>query len=150
MEDGVDSGVGLIIAEDMNSRKRRENGITECEKSEDSVMDTEGRRLLSFYDRMGLVIMNGRTTGDGKEKINFVGEDCMVVVIHFIICMENEEQMVKNLEVVTRVESDHLLVTFKISGAEERRENGGDRGEKAKKRGRWCGRMKGRRSTGGK
>lgn len=126
VENGIEQGAGIIIVGDLNARIGRKSGIVECEKSggiawlrnsEDNVVNTEGRKLLNFCDKLGLAIMNGRTKGDEMGRVTYVGGGGGSSVLDLVIWLEDEDEgLLQSLEVIPRVESDHLPVALAVQG----------------------------------
>ena len=83
-------------------------------KSEDKVVNDEGKKLINFCTEMGLKIRNGDTNGDWDGKLTFIGEGG-ASVLDLVLEIESEgESIVENLTIKERIESDHLPVLFKI------------------------------------
>ena len=102
-------------------------------KSQDTVVNSEGRKLLKFGDSFGLAVLNGRTKGDEEGKLTFVSGGGGCSVLDLIIRLEDEEEdVMARLEVITRTESDHLPVSFHLRGA---RAQTAKRGKKKIKKG---------------
>ena len=123
VEEGVEEGVAIVIAGDFNARIGAEQGIVESEdevgglgerRSQDAVVNAEGRKLLSFCERLGLAVLNGRTKGDEMGNLTFIEGGSGSSVLDLVLKLEDEEEIVEKLEVLPRVESDHLPVTFDI------------------------------------
>ena len=82
LKEGVEEGMAIVIAGDLNATIGVEQGMVESEdevgglgerRSQDAVVNAEGRKLLGFCERLGLTVLNGRTKGDEMGNLTFVG-----------------------------------------------------------------------------
>lgn len=142
VEDGVSVGASVLIVGDFNSRIGREQAIVECEheggdwgprQSEDAMCNAEGRKLLSLCEELGLAVLNGRCKGDLEGKITYIGANGSSV-LDLIISVDNGENIVESIEVVPRIESDHLPVVFNLLQNNEDANNGARENSKVNSR----------------
>lgn len=116
----------VLLCGDMNSRVGEEQVCNEStdegmyqkfRNSEDKVINESGKKLLKLSEDIGLILLNGRANGDENGKITYIGGNYMftgsVIDLVFLVDRENLE-IIKKLEIVPRIESDHLPVTFHI------------------------------------
>ncbi|KAK0079746.1 hypothetical protein PV326_008570, partial [Microctonus aethiopoides] len=93
--------------------------------------------------KLGLTVRNGRTKGDREGKITYVGGGDTYKGSVLDIVMEvdrGDEEAVEKLEVITRVESDHLPVTFEVKRREKRKKEHTERkgkGEDGRRKIKW-------------
>ena len=128
VEEGMTKGAGLMILGDLNARIGEEQGRVEWEeaatrwgtrKSTDKTVNREGRKLLKFCETMGLIVLNGRIKGDDEGNMTYVGGGGNSVLDLVIEMEDEEEDRVKEIRVVPRIESDHLPVVVKLRGMNE-------------------------------
>ena len=91
--------------------------------SQDGLVNAEGRKLLNFYEKMGLTVFNGRTNGDEMGNMTFVGGRGSSV-FDLVLKLEDEEEKIGKIEVIPRVESDRLPLAFEIYIREAREGRG--------------------------
>lgn len=117
----------IFICGDLNSRIGEEQVFNEKDdrdigrylrKSEDKVLNDNGRRLISLCEELGLILLNGRTSGDEDGKMTFVGGDNLFEgsVIDLVLMVDRDNlNVVKKLKIIERIESDHLPVAFQVN-----------------------------------
>lgn len=117
----TENGKHLLIVGDLNARigemqcavERREEV---SRKSEDKVVNYEGKKLLKLCDEVEGRTKNGDTKGDWEGKITNV-EEGNGSVLDLVIEIENGEgSEVEELVVLPKIESDHLPVFFFLGG----------------------------------
>lgn len=135
LEDVIEKGEGLIVLGDWNARIGCENGEAESDSyeiernytknrtSEDKMSNPEGRKLLNLCIKYGLKILNGCIKDDYEGKLTYIGEAGSLVLDYIIIKVDEGENPIKSVKIETRVESDHLLVTFQMHLKRERENN---------------------------
>lgn len=121
VEKGIENGEKVIIVGDLNARIGTEQVAMEGDsdairKSEDKIINAEGKKLLEFCEEYGGRVKNGCTTGDWDGELTFVGEGGNSVLDLLIEFESGEENVVEEIRVVPRIESDHLPVQFTIRG----------------------------------
>ncbi|KAK0075962.1 hypothetical protein PV326_011155 [Microctonus aethiopoides] len=93
--------------------------------------------------KLGLTVRNGRTKGDREGKITYVGggDTYKGSVLDIVIEVDRgDEEAVEKLEIITRVESDHLPVTFEVKRGEKRKKEHMERkgkGEDGRRKIKW-------------
>lgn len=131
-------GRAIVIMGDINARianwQINEEGEREkLRNSDDRTLNREGEKLLEWCEEVGGVIKNGATEGDWKGKATFIGEGYMSVLDLVIEIESGKEDVVRELKVETRIESDHLPIEVSIEvGAEGVREKVGKKKRKEK------------------
>ena len=109
-------GQSVILMGDVNARTGKDNVRAtlgernyKARESKDAVQNAEGKRLLSFCEENGLIIMNGRCEGDRKGNCTYVGEQGEEgSVIDYVIITEGKEYVMERMKVEIRIESDHV------------------------------------------
>lgn len=126
LEDKLDKKKGLVIMGYQNSRAGCETESDECESydeernysrdrlSEDTVVNTEGKELISLCNGCGLRILNGSIEGGRGRNLTYVREVGSLVLGYIIVKEDEGNNPTRFLKTVTRIESDHLPVTFGI------------------------------------
>ena len=116
-------GQSVILIGDVNAKTRKDNvRATQHERdykareSKDAVQNAEDKRLLSFCEENGLIIMNGRCEGDREGNCTYVGEQGEEgSVIECVIITEGKEYVMERMKVEIRIESGHLPIAVDIS-----------------------------------
>lgn len=90
--------------------------ITEKRVSKDESIDSKGRRLLAFFDSIGCVVLNGRTSGDSRGEYTFCGA-AGSSVIDYCACSIDFLDIVDSFEIGSKHFSDHMPLIVKISFA---------------------------------
>ncbi|CAG5109335.1 Similar to LINE-1 reverse transcriptase homolog (Nycticebus coucang) [Cotesia congregata] len=112
-----------IVLGDMNARigesdVTKINMISEKKrKSKEKKLNAEGNKLLSLCDELGLKILNGVKEGDEEGEITFIGgksENCCSVLDLVLLLDRGEDDGVKNLKIIKRIESDHLPIVVEL------------------------------------
>ncbi|XP_034935878.1 uncharacterized protein [Chelonus insularis] len=119
------SGYELVfICGDLNARVGQEQGDAFADeeslrarprRSSDKVLNSEGKRVLKICEELGLILLNGRVDGDMDGNVTYTGGYEMFEgsVLDLIFMVDrNNSHVVKKLEVIKRIESDHMPVTF--------------------------------------
>lgn len=109
-------GQSLLIVGDLNARIGEEQGGEGLRErvSMDKAINVQGEKLLKFCEEKGLEVKNGRTEGDFRGELTFIGEGASTVIDYIIEKVWEEGELVDKLIVESRTESDHLPVTFRI------------------------------------
>lgn len=121
VEDRVQKGESLIITGDFNARIgqlqcQSERGLGDTRRSEDMVINGEGRRLIEFCEAIDGFIRNGNIKGDWEGKSTYVSEGGGVGFRFGDRSRKRGgEGVVDEMVVLPRVESDHLPVAFFMS-----------------------------------
>ncbi|KAH0563633.1 hypothetical protein KQX54_003432 [Cotesia glomerata] len=94
-------------------------------KSQDKVVNGEGRNLLKICNELGISILNARVRDDQLGAITFIGRnelDSNAIIVIRIGTTRGIE--IKNLEILPRTESDHLpvVLTLRTEGCFEQEE----------------------------
>uniref|UniRef100_T1J5B6 Reverse transcriptase domain-containing protein n=1 Tax=Strigamia maritima TaxID=126957 RepID=T1J5B6_STRMM len=110
LDEATRTGAQLLLIGDFNARIGRENVTNDEEdaitrKSEDEVLNFEGKKLLTFCDNNALKILNGCCRGDYTGKFTFIGALGASVIDYAIVKEDNPDI---RLDVLARTESDHL------------------------------------------
>lgn len=127
VEELVGKGGGVIVVGDFNARIGKwqvseEGELVERRMSED-ITNYEGRKLLDFCEEVGGTIKNGDTKGDWEGKPTYVGGEGSSV-LDLVIEIENEKgDIINELIVKPRIESDHLPVEIYLGKGRITREN---------------------------
>lgn len=115
----------IVICGDMNARVGEEQACNEgidenlshkSRVSEDKVTNAEGKKLLKLSEELGLILLNGRVNGDERGAITYIGGNDLYTgsVIDLVWMVDRSYfEPIEKLEVVPRIESDHLPVTFR-------------------------------------
>lgn len=118
VQEGVEEGKRVLVMGDFNARIgdlqiEREGGIKK-RKSKDKRVNGEGKKIVNFCEELGLTIRNGETKGDEEGSITYVGEG-EGSVLDLVLELETEkESLIEELNVIYRIESDHLPVSLEI------------------------------------
>lgn len=114
-------GEGLLIMGDLNARigdwqvgtrGERERSRTSWDKT----INRAGEKLLELCEELGGTIRNGNTKGDWEGRQTFVG-DGGNSVLDLVIEVEKESgSIIEELEIVPRIESDHLPISLTCRG----------------------------------
>lgn len=119
--DGGAEGATVIVAGDLNARIGLDQGVAEWEgepvserTSQDPVLNSEGKKLLSLCEEVGLIIQNGRAKGDEEGVLTLAKGGYSVLDLVLTAEMRNEPR-IELLRVIPRTESDHLPVMFVVS-----------------------------------
>lgn len=86
----------------------------ENRQSADKIVNARGRRLIELCNEQGLVILNGRTTGDADGRYTFISNVGNSVNDICAVSIHNLERVV-SFEVTDQIWSDHLPIELKIS-----------------------------------
>jgi hypothetical protein len=78
-------------------------------RSEDKVVNEEGRKLISFCEILNLEILNGSRVGDVEGKITFVSKTG-TSVIDYILCSYDIGRCLKTFRVRDMAISDHNII----------------------------------------
>uniref|UniRef100_T1IQ89 Reverse transcriptase domain-containing protein n=1 Tax=Strigamia maritima TaxID=126957 RepID=T1IQ89_STRMM len=110
LDEATRTGAQFLLIGDFNARIGLENVTTDEEdaitrKSEDEVLNFEGKKLLTFCDNNALKILNGCCRGDYTGKFTFIGALGASVIDYAIVKEDNPDM---SLDVLARTESDHL------------------------------------------
>lgn len=122
IEGWIGKGETILLIGDFNARIgkwqiSREGEREESRKSEDEKSNREGMQLLDLCEEIGGSIRNGSTRGDWEGKITFVGGGVGDggSVLDLVIEIENDKgSLISKMEVITRIESDHLPIEIGI------------------------------------
>lgn len=116
----------IYIVGDLNARTGEETGckddletydVNPLRKSQDKVVNGEGKKLLKICSELGISILNGRVNGDQLGAITFIGGNEMDnnTVIDLVMRVGPTRGFeVKKLKIVARTESDHLPVVLTL------------------------------------
>jgi hypothetical protein len=78
-------------------------------RSEDKVVNEEGRKLISFCEILNLEILNGSREGDVEGKMTFISK-IGTSVIDYILCSCDIERCLKTFRVRVMAISDHNII----------------------------------------
>lgn len=115
----------IVLVGDFNARTGEEDpsrmdGYNETErKSQDKVINAEGRKLLELCNKEGWKILNGNCEGD-EGKLTYVGPRGASVLDYVIV--SRELSCVKDMKIEDRMESDHMPIIAKLDWTCERKE----------------------------
>ncbi|XP_043266634.1 uncharacterized protein [Venturia canescens] len=127
--DGKSRGGKVVIGGDMNVRTGREGGGWDgwwvgerkaVRSSRDEIGTKEGKDWCKFVNERGWRIVNGSVEGDREGEWAFVGGRGKSV-IDYVVVGEKVWERVRKLEVVSRVDSDHMPVVVWLKGRGGRR-----------------------------
>lgn len=143
VEEAIVEGARVIIAGDLNARIGEAHAAVDDDgeddgwaaglrKSEDKTINAEGRRLLKFCELYGLAVLNGRTRGDEEGKLTYAGGGGSSVLDLVMVAESRSEELIVELKVIPRIESDHLPVVFHIAAERgfKEEQNTGDNKER--------------------
>ncbi|XP_043271213.1 golgin subfamily A member 6-like protein 1 [Venturia canescens] len=139
-------GERVVIGGDMNVRTGKGGGGGErwevgeretVRRSKDEIETKEGKEWCKFVKERGWRVVNGSVEGDREGEWTFVGGRGKSV-IDYVIVGEEVWERVKRMEVVSRVDSDHMPVVVWLKGREGRKGGGRKKEGKGKEgRGVW-------------
>jgi hypothetical protein len=109
----------FIVLGDLNARTGSEQSILpfhSIRHSSDSIINTNGKKILSLCNDFQFEILNGAQRGDFSGNITFsnhLGQS----VIDYVLAGLNATQYVAKLDILNQLESDHmpLSVTLKLN-----------------------------------
>ncbi|XP_074104902.1 uncharacterized protein LOC141531199 [Cotesia typhae] len=113
----------ILLIGDLNARigecdVNKIDAVNEKQRSsKDKKINGEGKKLLKLSEELGLKILNGVKSGDEEGEITFVGgksENCCSVLDLVLMLDRGENDGVKSLMVIERIESDHLPVIVEL------------------------------------
>lgn len=120
MEETTSEGNRFVIAGDLNVRVgQMQIDRGRFRKSEDSKLNAEGKKLLEAMAEFNGEIRNGCTASDSSGRITFVGDAGSSVLDLVLEGGAGTTETISDVRVITRMEPDHLPVTFYIPGAGE-------------------------------
>lgn len=125
IEDAIKESKAILILGDLNARTGCENepnddlydldrNHSENRVSEDVGLNPEGKKLLNLCGEYGLKILNGCIKDDYEGKLTYIGEAGSSVLDYLIIKEDEGINPISSIKVESRVESDHLPVSFQI------------------------------------
>lgn len=114
----------FCIVGDLNARIGEEQYIDQNELlnlphicnvrcSKDKTINWQGRRLMDVIDKVGGIVLNGRTVNDAQGDYSFCGV-MGSSVIDYCICSYNFLQLVDNFSVASKPYSDHMPLCLRI------------------------------------
>ncbi|XP_039311154.1 uncharacterized protein LOC120359015 [Solenopsis invicta] len=108
----------IIIGGDFNARIGEEGGNDEegwgvTRRSKDKVVNNRGRDFLDLVGEIGGNIINGTTKGDKLGEYTYVGERGSSV-IDYVVVSENCRDIVNDLVIVGRPDSDHMPLVLEM------------------------------------
>lgn len=117
----------LILIGDFNARTGNEQyldddsspsilNLQEKRESQDKTINSNGKKIIDFFNDMSLAILNGRVEGDRCGKITFDG--CMgKSVIDYCAASQSVLKEIKTFEVGRYLHSDHfpLMISLQIN-----------------------------------
>jgi hypothetical protein len=98
-----------VVEEEDNNWYRDDSFSGSDRRSEDKVLNDEGRKLISFCEILNLEILNGDIEGDIPGKMTFVAKTG-ASVIDYILCTYGVGRCVKTFRVREMGISDHNMI----------------------------------------
>lgn len=114
----------IILGGDFNARtalkggKIEEEDNSEGRRSEDKILNEEGKELVEWMQQEGMYILNGNTRGRENEKMTYIGA-AGKSVIDYIIVNKSGEEIIEEFNLVDNTSSDHLMLKIKINNCTE-------------------------------
>jgi hypothetical protein len=119
--------IDLIILGDFNSRtgdlmpkeydiededeRYEDMSLSNSCRSEDKIINDEGRKLVNFCEILKLEILNGNRKGGWEGKMTFISKiGASVIDYIYILCSHNIGSFVKTLQIKDYIISDHNIV----------------------------------------
>jgi hypothetical protein len=78
-------------------------------RSEEKIINDEGRKLVNFCEILKLEILNGNREGNWEGKMTFISK-IRASMIDYIVCSHNIGSFMKTLQIKDSVISDHNIV----------------------------------------
>ena len=132
----------MLIIGDFNARisdKQVEsadsNAEAETRKSEDKLLNGEGKKLLRIGEELGIEVRNGCTEGDWHGEVTYIGEQGGSVLDLVLERKRSGKSVIREVYVEKRTESDHLPITYKIIEKKERKGKRGKDDKRGRKKG---------------
>jgi hypothetical protein len=94
--------------EDADERYEDMSLSNSCRRSEDKVINNEGRKLVKFCEILKLVILNGNREGDWEGKMMFISK-IGASVIDYILCSQNVGTFIKTLQIKDSIISENII-----------------------------------------
>lgn len=132
----------IIIGGDFNVRIGEKGGIEDAgeqmrRSSKDKAINNGGRQFLKLIGEIGGYILNGTVSGDKEGEYTYVGPKGSSV-IDYVVVNEVCNEIVKEMKVEERIESDHLPLALVLEYNRERRTKNEEDEDKMERRIRIC------------